>query len=297
MKLTQSTKDAILTMKAQGFSSRHIGRVLNIGKSTVNDFLATQRSIEQEVLESVKYVTEQRAVKSVPSFHVDSGEEDNSSVLIISDMHIPYQHKDALDFLSDLKAKYKPTRIICMGDELDKHALSFHDSDPNLKSAGDELDLSLPTIQELKKLFPKMDLLESNHGSLLYRKAKHHGIPRQYLKSYNEVLGVDDGWKWHFDLTITLPNGQPCYFHHGKSGDVLRLSQAMGMNAVQGHFHEKMAVQYWANPLGLFFGLQVGCLIDDESLAFSYNNVNLKRPLIGTAVIVDSVPILETMKL
>ena len=167
MKLTQSTKDAILTMKAQGFSSRHIGRVLSIGKSTVNDFLATQRNIGEELIEGMKYLAEQRAVRSVPSFHVDNGEEDNSSVLIISDMHIPYQHKDALDFLSDLKAKYKPTRVICMGDELDKHALSFHDSDPNLKSAGDELELSLPTIQELKKLFPKMDLLESNHGSCI----------------------------------------------------------------------------------------------------------------------------------
>ncbi len=66
MKLTQSTKDAILTMKAQGYSSRSIGRVLNIGKSTVNDFLATQRTIGEEVLEGVKYVAEQRATKSAP---------------------------------------------------------------------------------------------------------------------------------------------------------------------------------------------------------------------------------------
>jgi len=60
MKLTQSTKDAILTMKAQGYSSRSIGRVLNIGKSTVNDFLAAQRNTGQEVLEGVKYATEQK---------------------------------------------------------------------------------------------------------------------------------------------------------------------------------------------------------------------------------------------
>ena len=60
MKLTQSTKDAILTMKAQGYSSRSIGRVLNIGESTVHDFLAAQRNIGQEVLEGVKYVAEQK---------------------------------------------------------------------------------------------------------------------------------------------------------------------------------------------------------------------------------------------
>lgn len=268
--------------------SRKMSRELGIAWSTLHSFVYR---------DGCKIKEKKKDKRVVPSFYVDSGKDDNSSILIISDMHIPYHHKDALDFLSDLKAKYKPTRIVCMGDELDKHSLSFHSSDPNLSSAGEELESSLPTITQLKKLFPKMDLLESNHGSLLYRKAKHHGIPVQYLKSYNEVLGVDNKWRWHFDLTLTLPNGQPCYFHHGKSGDVLKLSQAMGMNAVQGHFHEKMAVQYWANPIGLYFGLQTGCLIDDESLAFSYNNVNLKRPLIGTAVIVDSVPILEAMKL
>lgn len=58
MKLTQSTKDAILTMKAQGYSSRSIGRVLNIGKSTVNDFLAAQRKVDEKVLETLDTLTE-----------------------------------------------------------------------------------------------------------------------------------------------------------------------------------------------------------------------------------------------
>jgi len=186
---------------------------------------------------------------------------------------------------------------ISVSGNCDKHALSYHDSDPNLKSAGDELSESLIVIKKLHEMFPVMDILESNHGSLIYRKAKTHGIPKQYLKSYNDVLGVDSGWKWHFDLTITLPNGSPIYFHHGKSSDGLRLSQTMGMSCVQGHFHEKFKIDYWANPLGLYWAMQVGCLIDDDSLAFAYNNVNLKRPIIGCGVIVDGVPILEAMPL
>jgi predicted phosphodiesterase len=228
---------------------------------------------------------------------VDTKEYDNSSVLVISDMHIPYQHPDAIEFLQYLKDKYQPTRVICTGDELDKHALSYHDSDPDLASAGDELKKSLPTIATLKEMFPVMDLIDSNHGSMVWRKAKTHGIPKHYIKSYNEVLGVDDGWRWHFDLTITLPNGQKCYFHHGKTSQVLRLSQQMGMCAVQGHYHETFGISYWGNPTGLYWGLQCGCLIDDKSLAFSYNNVNIKRPIIGTAVIINGQPILEPMVL
>jgi hypothetical protein len=221
--------------------------------------------------------------------------EDNSRILLISDMHIPYHHKDTIKFLQHLKDKYNPTRIICMGDELDKHALSFHDSDPDLPSAGDELKLALPVIAKLKEMFPVMDILESNHGSLAYRKAHAHGIPRHYLKTYNDVLGVDDNWKWHYDLTIELPNGNKCYFHHGKSANVSKTSQTMSMCAVQGHYHETFKVEYWGNPNGLYWGLQTGCLIDDKAYAFNYNNCNLKRPIIGTAMIIDSIPVLEPL--
>lgn len=220
---------------------------------------------------------------------------DNSRILLISDLHIPYHHKDALAFLQHLKDKHNPTRVICMGDELDKHALSYHDSDPDLSSAGDELRSSLPVIAALKEMFPIMDILDSNHGSLVWRKAKTHGIPRHYIKSYNEVLGVDDGWKWHHDLTVDLPNGQKFYLHHGKSNRVINLSQQMGMSCAQGHYHEILSISYWGNPNGLHWGLQTGCLIDDESYAFSYNNVNIKRPVIGTALVIDSLPVLEPM--
>jgi hypothetical protein len=38
-------------------------------------------------------------------------------------------------------------------------------------------------------------------------------------------------------------------------------------------------------------------LIDDDALAFAYNNANLKRPIIGTAVVMEGTPILEVMPL
>jgi len=279
--MSSNWKERALSLAAQGASWRNIAQEVGIAKSTCSDFLRKQATIK-EVAKS--------------RFTVDNT-GNSERVLLLSDMHIPYHHKNTLDFLSDLNKEYKPTRIICLGDELDKHQLSFHDSDPELFSAGDELNAALPVIDSLHKLFPVMDILESNHGSLIYRKAKHHGIPRQYLKSYNDVLRVTDRWKWHFDLTIKLPTGQSCYLHHGKSADVLKLSQQMGMSAVQGHFHNDLSIKYWANPNGLYWGLQAGCLIDDESLAFTYNNVNIKRPIIGTGLIIEGTPIIVPMKL
>jgi hypothetical protein len=277
LSITNWQEQAIVLDKTGVLSRRRIAESLDVPRSTCLDFLRKYDEFLEPVAVAEKY--------------------DNSRILFISDMHIPYHHDNTLTFLEMLKKRYDPTRIICLGDELDKHALSFHDSDPDLMSAGDELKAALPVIKELENLFPVMDLIDSNHGSMVFRKAKHHGIPRHYLKSYNDVLKVGKDWVWHPDLTITLPDDQKVYIHHGKSSEAIKTSQVMGMSHVCGHFHESFGVRYWANPNGLYFAINSGCLINDSSFAYSYNNVNLKRPIIGTSLIIDGVPILEAMSL
>jgi hypothetical protein len=153
-------------------------------------------------------------------------------VLCISDMHSPYSHPDLVPFLKALKKKYKPDKIVCLGDEVDKHAMSFHDSDPDLPSAGDELIYAIEVLQDVYDLFPRVDVLSSNHGDMVYRKGKHHGIPRKYLRDYGEVLEAPKGWKWYADLVVKTPLGD-VYFHHGKNADVMKTSQAMSMSAVK----------------------------------------------------------------
>ena len=75
--------------------------------------------------------------------------KENSCVLCIPDLHAPYHHKDALDFLRAVKKKYKPDRIINLGDDLDNAAISFHSSNPDLDSAGKELKKGRKFLQEL----------------------------------------------------------------------------------------------------------------------------------------------------
>ncbi len=277
---------AITLHNTKLMSWREIADFIGVAKSTVSDYLRKYESALKEAEPKKQYNSEHK----------------NSRILFISDMHIPYHHTGLLPFLAKLKLKYNPTRVICLGDELDKHALSFHDNDPDLYSAGHELKASLPVIAELYAMFPEMDIIESNHGSLVLRKAKHHGIPQQYIKSYNDVLQVGDGWVWHKDMTLILPETatlpeQQVYIHHGKSAEAIKTSQAMSMSHVCGHFHESFGIKYWANPNGLFFAINSACQIDDRSYAFAYNNVNLKRPIIGTSLIIDGVPLLEAMPL
>lgn len=216
---------------------------------------------------------------------------------LISDEHAPYQHPDAFDFILAINKVYKPHRWIHLGDESDKHGISFHSTDPDLKSPGHELADAIAYHQARAKYIPKLDLLESNHGSLHLRKALAHGLPKAYFKSYNQLYGVPSTWKWHMDMTVKLCNDQYVYLHHGKSADVYKMSQTMGMSAVQGHYHEKFNIHYWGNPLALHWGMQIGCLIDKKQMAFAYNKNNLKRPILGTGIIIDGQPMLIPMVL
>ena len=217
-------------------------------------------------------------------------------ILVISDLHIPYHRKDSFAFLKEIKKQFKPDTIINIGDEIDCHALSFHDTNPDLPSAGHELSLSKEYIKELENIFPQMTLLDSNHSSLIYRKGIKHGIPRGFLKDYNEFLNVKK-WNWVNDLTITLPDKQRCFFTHGISADVARVSQIQGMSTVQGHFHSKFKIEYWANSDALRFGMQVGCMIEQTNMAFHYAKNFKTKFIMGCGMIIDSQPNLLPMVL
>lgn len=225
---------------------------------------------------------------------------DTSCILVIPDIHAPYQHPDTLEFLATVAAHYRPTLIVNLGDETDYHAMSYHDSDPNLDSAGVELSKAREFLQKLERMFPKMLLCHSNHGSMLHRKAKTHGIPADMIKSYREVLfpdGGGEGWDWKFAHRLTLPNGEEVQFQHQASGDLLAAAAHERCNLVIGHLHGKYAINYAASQSALYWGLNGGCLIDASSLAFAYGENHKNKPIIGCSVIKDSLPILVPMRL
>lgn len=211
------------------------------------------------------------------------------SILVISDYHAPYNHPDAIDFLSTCKDKFKPDTVVCIGDEVDFHALSFHDSNADLASAGIELLMAIEQLKPIYKMFPNCTVVESNHGSMVLRKALHVGIPTKAIRPYNEVLDAPKGWKWVDDVTVNTTLG-PVYFCHGKTGSPGKLAQLYGCSAVQGHFHEKAQITYISTPERLMFDAHTGCLADDKSLALQYNKLNPKRPIVSILVIVNGIP-------
>ncbi|MGI4796794.1 MAG: hypothetical protein ACRYG8_22630 [Janthinobacterium lividum] len=236
----------------------------------------------------------------------------NESILVISDLHAPYEHPDALAFLVALRDAYGFERAICTGDETDGHAISFHTSSPNLPSAGQETDMARTFMRRLEAEFPVLDIMHSNHGSLIYRRQQDGGLPDHAMQSYRGFLFGErrkDGsthfpgdagrrWRWHDDLEVTLSSGDRALFAHGLSSNVKLAVQKTGTSVVQGHFHSMFDVVAMQGPKGSArFGITGGCLIDPTSYAYAYGKNIPLRPVIGCSGILDGQPVAFRMPL
>lgn len=222
------------------------------------------------------------------------------SILVIPDQHAPYHHPDMIPFLVAVRESFDPDLVVNLGDELDHHALSFHDSDPNLDSAGAELERAKVVMRELHDEFPDMLICHSNHGSMHFRRAKAHGIPVQMVKGYREILFPDrkrgKGWNWAYAWRVETPLGT-VMFKHQASGTILADAAHNACNLVVGHQHGNYSVEYSASSAHLYWGMYCGCLIDKDSYAFAYGKHSLRKPVIGCAVILEGRPMLIPMVL
>lgn len=211
----------------------------------------------------------------------------NKCVLIIPDLHIPFEHRDALKFLTAVADKYKPEIIINLGDEIDGKSLNFHDKSPqDLFTPCKELEISIKKISKFKNLFPNVHLCESNHGSLIYRRAEKFGIPYHALKSYAEILETPT-WYWHEDIVLDTAIG-PVYLCHGKTSSYGKLAKEMGMHACQGHFHSKFEITWHKSIMADRYNLFSGCLINYNDLAFNYGKNHLPKPILGCTIITST---------
>lgn len=217
-------------------------------------------------------------------------------VLAIGDIHYPFAHPDHLQFLQDVCKVFKPTEYVCLGDEIDAHALSDYDHDPNGYSAGHELDAAVKELKKLYKVFPEMKVCTSNHTARPFRRAQKFGLPAQLFKSYSEFLEAPKGWewadKWEVDDVI-YEHGEG---HSGKNGAITAATGNM-QSTVIGHIHSFAGIQYYANPKYLIFGFNVGCLIDKDAYAFGYGAKIKTKPIIGVGVVNRGVPMFVPMQL
>lgn len=217
-----------------------------------------------------------------------------ANILVIPDLQVPFHHPYALTFLRSVKEEYKPDEIVCVGDEADACALSKYPKDPDGQSAGDELKKTRRALRPFFEEFPQVKICNSNHQQRLYKRAYEAGIPRELIAGYREYLQAPSGWEW-----ADYWNIEGIKFEHGDraAGNApgAKLVDANGRSTVFGHHHSLAGLGYIRKDERIYFWMNVGCLIDEESYAMAYTKMHRTKPILSCGVIIDGVPRLIPM--
>lgn len=202
-------------------------------------------------------------------------------VLVIGDIHAPFALEEYLDFCFEQYKKYKCTHVIFIGDLVDNHAVSYHESDPDGLGAGEELEKSIEDIAKWYKVFPKADVTTGNHDRLIMRKAFSGNIPRRWILSYQDMFSVPG---WNFGERFVYNDVQ---YIHGEGGTARARAKKDMMSTVQGHLHTQAYTEHMVGANYHVFGSQVGCGVDRHTYAMAYAK-DYGKPAIGCMVILDS---------
>ena len=218
-------------------------------------------------------------------------EEGKKRVLVVGDIHTPFDLGSYLRHLKMVYDMFSCDTVVFIGDIVDNHYSSFHGTDPNGLGGGDELDYAIARVQRYYEVFPEAYVIIGNHDRMTARKAFAGGVPKQWIKDYNEVLKVP-GWKFVTELEI-----DGVLYFHGEGGTARTKMKSELQSVVQGHLHTQAYIEWAFSQQNRIFGMQVGTGIDFSQYAFAYAKAG-KKPAISCGVVLNGeYPILVPMNL
>lgn len=204
-----------------------------------------------------------------------------NNVLVIGDLHEPFCLDGYLDWCKKQYETYFCTEVVFIGDIIDNHYSSYHETSADGLGGLDELELSVKRISRWYEAFPKAKVILGNHDRMIMRKSQTSAIPSKWIKSYKDVLEVP---KWDF-VDHYIQDG--VLYQHGEGGTARTACRNHMINVVQGHLHTQCYTEHYVGKNFRVYGCQVGCGIDFSSYAMAYAKYG-KKPAIGCAVILNN---------
>lgn len=208
--------------------------------------------------------------------HLTNGE---SRVLVIGDMHEPFCLDGYIQHCQETYAKHNCNKVIFIGDVIDNHYSSYHETDADGMGGLDELEVAIDKISLWYNAFPNADVTVGNHDRIIMRKAQTSNIPSIWIRNYKDVLETPG---WDFVDRVVIDNVQ---YIHGEGGTAHTKCRGDMMSTVQGHLHTQCYVQWFVGHNFKIFGMQVGCGIDNDAYAMAYAKRG-KKPAVACGVVI-----------
>jgi hypothetical protein len=179
-------------------------------------------------------------------------------------LHEPFCLDEYLYFCIEQYVRHNCTEVVFIGDVIDNHYSSYHETDADGMGGADELELAITRIARWYEAFPQATVIIGNHDRMIMRKAQTSAIPSKWIKSYKEVLQVPG---WNFVERYVKDGVQ---FLHGEGGTGRSKCRQDMQNTVQGHLHTQAYCEHYVGQKFRVFGMQVGCGINHERKKTSY---------------------------
>ena len=103
-------------------------------------------------------------------------ESETRNVLVIGDLHEPFCLDSYLDWCLKQYNTFNCTEVIFIGDVIDNHYSSYHETSADGMGGLEELELAIKRIARWRDAFPKATVLIGNHDRLIMRKAQTSAI-------------------------------------------------------------------------------------------------------------------------
>jgi hypothetical protein len=203
-----------------------------------------------------------------------------------------------MEFCLDIFDQWNCDTFIHIGDLIDHHALSFHDSEPCLKGANGEMMDARKRLQPWYDAFPNLTICNGNHDLIPARQLKKIGMDADvWMRPLKEIYEMPEGWELVEEITI-----DGVLYHHGYTANGVNGFRNDAIKrmcrTVSGHAHGNAGVSSTASNHRLVWGMATGCGVDVESMAMAYGKHFLMKPVISCGVVVDGkLPVVEFMDL
>lgn len=208
---------------------------------------------------------------------------DKNNVLIIWDIHCPWDLDWYLEFCREQQKKFNCWTVVFIWDIVDFHSLNYHEKIPEELNPMGELAKARLRLQDWYYTFPHAIVCMGNHDLLPYRNAKTAWLLREFIKDEHEIFEAPDTYQFVQEIII-----DGVLYTHGSRGNAMKKCVKEWMNLVQWHLHTSAGVEWHRNRNWQMFWMQVGTGIDYEKKVFDYARVNAVQPVLGCGVILDN---------
>ena len=205
-------------------------------------------------------------------------------ILVLSDIHLPYQDDDALFAALQFGLEKDVNCIYLNGDTMDMYQLSRHEKNPANRSFSYELDICRSFLKGIRKMFP--------NAHIVYKIGNHDERYEKFIRMNPQLIGVQEfelgnllgfpelriqevkSKQWSYAGKMPLLHGHEL---PAKSGGVnpARMAQLkLNKQVIIGHFHRETkstGKQFDDKPYAAYSS---GCLCDLQPSYMPINDWN-----------------------